>query len=280
MNHQEWYEHQSTVRTTVDCHEFDITYAEFGSGEPVTLFLHGIPTWSFLFREVHEAVEHAIIPDLPGYGFTEHVGPGGYDRSVRVMEEAASALLEALAIETAQVVGHDLGGSAALRLAVHTDRVERLVLSNAGCYDSWPVEFIHAQGQPDEARSWTRDDVEETLTYIFSSGTYDDERATETFVDGMLAPFLHPDHDVRRLARNAISTNTNHTLEISHQLDKIEAQTLLLWGGEDVLQPTDWADRLAEDIPDAERQYLDRAYHWVMQDRPGAYREALGTSLD
>jgi phenylpyruvate tautomerase PptA (4-oxalocrotonate tautomerase family) len=35
------------------------------------------------------------------------------------------------------------------------------------------------------------------------------------------------------------------------------------------------ADRLAEDIPNAERRYLDRAYHWVMQDRPDAYRDAI-----
>lgn len=277
MDHDEWRDHQEALHVGVRRHEFDLACAEFGDGEPVTLFLHGIPTWGFLFREVYEAVDHAIVPDLPGYGYTEHVGDGGYDRSVRVMEETAEALLDALGHERVQVVGHDLGGSAALRLAVHTDRVDRLVLSNGGCYDSWPVEFIHEQGLPAEARGWTRNDVEERLDFAFGSGTYDDDN--EAFVEGMKAPFLDPDHDLRRLSRNAVSTNTNHTLEISHRLGDVGAPTLLLWGGEDVLQPTDWADRLAEDISDAETQYLDRAYHWVMQDRPHAYREALGGFL-
>lgn len=277
MDHDEWRTRQTTVRIGVDRHEFDLAVAEFGTGSPATLFLHGIPTWGYLFREVYDAADHAIVPDFPGYGYTEHVGRGGYNRSVRVMEETAIALLDAFNVASANVVGHDLGGSAALRLAVHTDRVDRLVLSNVGCYDSWPVEFIHNQGLPSDARDWTRNDVEEKLDFVFGSGTYDDDNAA--FVAGMKAPFLDPDHDLTRLSRNAVSTNTNHTLEISAELDEIDAPTLLLWGGEDILQSTAWADRLAEDIPTTETTYLDRAYHWVMQDRPGAYRDALAEFL-
>lgn len=273
MDHDEWRDQQSVVRIGVDRHEFDVAVAEFGEGEPATLFLHGIPTWGFLFREVYDAASHAIIPDFPGYGYTARVGSGGYNRSVRVMEETALALLDSFGLESANVVGHDLGGSAALRLAVHTDRVDRLVLSNVGCYDSWPVEFIHNQGLPSAAREWERDDVEEKLDFVFGSGTYRDDN--EVFVAGMKAPFLHSDHDVTRLARNAVSTNTNHTLEISEDLNGIDAPTLLLWGGDDILQSIEWADRLAEDISTTETEYLDRAYHWVMHDRPEAYRDAI-----
>ena len=278
MDHEHWQESQERVRVTVHGHEFDVAYAESGSGDPVTLFLHGIPTWSFLFRDIYEVADHAIVPDFPGYGYTEHLGEGGHDRSIRTMEETVVALLDALDVDRAQVVAHDLGGGAALRVAVNTDRVERLVLSNAVCYDSWPVGFIHELGQPDDAREWARDDVAEKLDYAFGSGTYDDEAATEEFVEGMKAPFL--DADPTRLARNAIATNTNHTTELTPHLDDIDAPTLLLWGDEDVLQPSEWGDRLAEDIPDAEKQYLDRAFHWVMQDRPDAYRDALDSFLD
>ena len=280
MNHEEWREHQEMVRVDVDGHTFDLAYAAFGGGEPVTLFLHGIPTWGFLFRAAQEGVGHAVVPDLPGYGYTEHRGEGGYDRSVRVMEAAAEALLDALGQETVQVVGHDLGGGAALRLAVHTDRVQRLVLSNAACYDSWPVEFIHGLGLPGPAREWTREDVAEKLEFAVGGGVYGDRADNRTFVEGMKAPFLDPAHDPTRLSRNAVATNTNHTASLTPHLDAVEAPTLLLWGGEDVLQGTEWADRLAEDLPDAQRRYLDEAYHWVMQDRPAAYRAALEDFLE
>ncbi len=280
MDHADWRRRQDTVEIVVDGRRFECAYVEEGSGEPVTIFLHGIPTWSFLFRDVIDTVEHAIVPDLPGYGYTNPVKPGGYDRSVRVMEQATRNLLDALDVETAQIVGHDLGGSAALRVAVHTERVERLVLSNAACYDSWPVEFIHEQGLPANARDWTREDVEEKLSTVFATGTYDEDRATDTFIDGMLAPFLDPDTPVTRLARNAVSTNTNHTTALTPYLDEITAPTLLLWGADDVLQPTAWADRLVDDIPTAQPEYLADAYHWVMQDRPAAYADAIGKFLD
>ena len=271
MDHTDWRDHQDTARIEADGHTFDLAYAEFGEGDP-TLFLHGIPTWGFLFREVHEAVDHAIVPDLPGYGYTEHLGEGGHDRSIRTMAAAAEALIDELGYDSVDVVGHDLGGGAALRLAVYTDLVDSLVLSNAACYDSWPVEFIHGLGLPGESREWTRDDVAEKLDFAFG-GVYGDAEDYVTFIEGMKAPFLDPDHDLARLSRNAVATNTNHTEELTPHLPEIEARTLLMWGGDDILQPTKWADRLAQDIPDTEEHHLDEAYHWVMADRPAAYRE-------
>jgi len=279
MDHTAWRAHQETARIEADGHTFDLAYAEFGAGERPTLFLHGIPTWSFLFREVHEAVDHAIVPDMPGYGYTEHVGEGGYDRSVRTMAAAAEALVDELGYESVDVVGHDLGGGAALRLAVHTDLVDRLVLSNAACYDSWPVEFIHGLGLPATSRDWTREDVAEKLDFAVRGGVYGDPEEHDAFVEGMKAPFLDPDHPVTRLSRNAVATNTNHTAELTPHLSDVDVETLLLWGGEDVLQATEWADRLAADLPNARREYLEEAYHWVMVDRPRAYREAVSSFL-
>jgi pimeloyl-ACP methyl ester carboxylesterase len=279
MDHTEWRDRQDTVRLDIDGRTFDVACAEFDEGGDPTLFLHGIPTWSFLFRDVFEAVDHAIVPDFPGYGYTEHVGEGGYDRSIRVMEATARALVDELGHDEVDVVAHDLGGGAALRLAVNTDLVDRLVLSNAACYDSWPVEFIHGLGLPGESSEWTRDDVAEKLDFAFRGGVYGDPEDHAAFVDGMKAPFLDPAHEVTRLSRDAVSTNTNHTTAITPDLPDLDAETLLLWGGEDVLQSPEWADRLAEDLPTAEKRYLDEAYHWVMADRPDAYRDALADFL-
>jgi len=96
----------------------------------------------------------------------------------------------------------------------------------------------------------------------------------------MKAPFPERDCGPRALARNAVSTNTNHTLEVAHLISDVDVPTLLLWGGDDVLVSTEWADRIAADLPNAEQEYLDDAYHWVMQNRPEAYRTALEGFLD
>ncbi|MFC6838403.1 alpha/beta fold hydrolase [Halomarina ordinaria] len=279
MIHTDWVTEQESVRVETSFHEFDVAYREEGAGDSVTLFIHGIPTWGYLFRDVYTAANHAVVPDLAGYGYTDHLGEGGYDRSIRTQEELLEGFLDELGYDSVQIVAHDIGGGTALRLAAHSpERVEKLVLSNSACYDNWPVRFIHGQGQPDEAREWTAEDVDEKFQFVFGEGTYGDE--DETFVAGMKAPFLERDRDLQAFARNAVSTNSNHTLEVSHLISDIDVPTLLLWGGDDILVSTEWADRLASDLPDAEKEYLNNAYHWVMQDRPEAYRAALEQFLD
>jgi pimeloyl-ACP methyl ester carboxylesterase len=94
-----------------------VAYREGGDpGDDVvpTLFVHGIPTWGFLLRDVREAAAHHVVPDLVGTGYTDHVGDGGYDRPIRVQERVLRRLLDALGHDRMQVVAHDIGGGVAL----------------------------------------------------------------------------------------------------------------------------------------------------------------------
>lgn len=190
MDAQSWRSEQRTRRVTTDRHEFEVAYREVGSGDPVTVFLHGIPTWSYLYRDACEGVDHALLPDLPGYGYTRHLGAGGYDRSVAAQADYVEAFLEALGLESIHLVAHDIGGGVALRLALQTDVVDRLVLSNATTYDSWPIEAIAELGLPNRARNMTYKELERTLRTLFSNGMYNEKRVTDAFVDGMIEPFL------------------------------------------------------------------------------------------
>jgi pimeloyl-ACP methyl ester carboxylesterase len=281
MDHETWVDGQRRMRVETPNHAFDVAYREGGDpGDDVvaTLFVHGIPTWGFLFRDVREAAAHHVVPDLVGYGYTDHVGDGGYDRSIRVQERVLRRLLDALGHDRVQVVAHDIGGGVALRLACNSDRVDRLVLSNAVCYDAWPTPFINDLANPDAARGWDRSDVAALLDEDFADGTYDPADATAAFVDGMKAPFLDRERPTQALSRNAAATNPNHTLELD--LADVTAPTMLLWGDDDDEIGTEWADRLAEDLPVEEQVHLPEASHWVMQDRPDAYREALAGFLD
>jgi pimeloyl-ACP methyl ester carboxylesterase len=279
MDHETWREGQSTARVRTRHHAFDVAYHEGGDGDALpTLFVHGIPTWGFLFRDVCGAAAHHLVPDLVGYGYTQHVGGGGYDRSIRVQEQVLRSLLDSLGYDGVQVVAHDIGGGVALRLACHTDLVERLVLSNAVCYDAWPTEFINDLANPAAARDWDRADVESILDKDFAAGTYDPADATEEFVEGMKAPYLERDRSYVALSRNASATNPNHTTELD--LSAVSAPTMLLWGDDDGEIGPAWAERLADDLPVEEFVRLSEAKHWVMQDRTDAYRAALADFLE
>ena len=271
MNHEAWTDAQTEATVTVDGHELSMAYYDGGDREAdeILVFLHGIPTWSFLWREVAPAFEddqRVIVPDLVGYG--NSAGGEGFDRSIRAQEGAIADLLDRLGVGAVTVVAHDIGGGVALRLAAHTDRVDRLVMSNAVCYDSWPVEFVATLGLPSTVEM-ADDEFEATLDFAFAEGAYGE--ADPEFVEGMKAPWLR-EGGKRALARAAVATNTNHTTEIDH--DDIDADLLCLWAEADAMQPIEYGERLADELG-GEVVRLEDAYHWVVEDRTEAYREAL-----
>lgn len=273
MNHSDWTASQTETTVDVDGHDLSLAYRDAGSGEPV-LFLHGIPTWSFLWRQIAPPLESAyrtIVPDFVGYGNSDR--RDGFDRSIRAQEQAVAGLLEQLGIDECHVVGHDIGGGIALRYAAHTNRIDKLVLSNATAYGSWPVEYITSLGLP---RTLDMDPAafRERLDRAFVGGLERDEPEPE-WVEGMSEPWLR-DNGQRAFARAAVATNTNHTTEIDY--DAIDADLLCLWGAEDDEQPVEDGQRLVDDIG-GEVVALDDASHWVTEDRPETYRDRLEAFL-
>lgn len=271
-SYAEWTAAQETATVSVDGHELDVAYYDEGSSDPV-VFLHGIPTNSFLWRDVIPPIaeeRRVIVPDMVGYGNSSMFD--GFDRSIRAQEEMIGDLLSTLNVQSPSLIGHDLGGGVFLRYAAHhPETIDELVLSNSIAYDSWPIQLITDLGLPETARETGVEELETMLDDLFRDTLYGDEHS-DTFLDGMTTPW-DSEEGVTSLVRNAISTNTNHTTEIDPE--RIEARTLLLWGAEDQFQSIEWADRLQDDIESAELIGLDEANHWVMEDRPAAYRTEL-----
>lgn len=275
-HHAEWTEAQDTTTVTVDTHDLEVAYYDEGTGDPV-VFLHGIPSWSFLWRDIVPSIadeRRVIVPDMVGYG--NSATHDGFDRSIRAQEAMVHDLLDGLGIDTVSFVGHDIGGGVGLRYAAHRpDAIDRLVLSNAACYDSWPVEFVLDLGLPGAIEDTSVEDVRSMLGERYEATLYGDD-PSEEFVEGMTAQW-HSEESITSLGRNSIATNTNHTTEIDYTA--ITAETLLLWGAEDESQPISSAYRLQEDLDTTELVGLDEANHWVIEDRTDAYREELRSFL-
>ncbi|MFC6787599.1 alpha/beta fold hydrolase [Halobaculum halobium] len=278
-DHEAWTAAQSATTAAVDGRELDVTYYEAGrdNGGPPVIFLHGIPTWSFLWRGIAPAVaedRHVIAPDFAGYGNSQRTDD--FDRSVRAQTSVLADLIAESPYNRVDLVAHDIGGGVALRYAAaRSSQVRKLVLSNVACFDSWPVEYINSLGVPGVVEGWDDDEFEENMDFLFAEGAHGE--ADEAFVAGMKAPWAR-EGGRTALARAAVATNTNHTTCIDY--GAITAETLCLWGADDVLQPIDNADRLADAVAgDARVVALDDAYHWVTHDRTEAYRDEVRAFL-
>jgi haloalkane dehalogenase len=120
-----------------DFEGFRLAHLDDGDGPPV-VFIHGEPTWSFLWRKVIPPVRDAgyrvVAPDLAGFGRSDkpvEIDWYTYDRHTA----SVAALLEHLDLRHATVVVHDWGGPIGLRVAVeHPDRIARMVVLDTGLF--------------------------------------------------------------------------------------------------------------------------------------------------
>ncbi|MFC7195057.1 alpha/beta fold hydrolase [Halosimplex aquaticum] len=259
----------------MDGHDLEVAYYDDGEGDPV-IFLHGIPTNSYLWRNVIGLIaeeRRVIVPDMLGYGNSSMRDE--FDRSIRAQEEMLAALIAALDLGTVSLVGHDLGGGVALRYAVHNpDAVERLRPLERG--------RVRLVAGSDDHGAWTAGDGRgpERRRGPGDAGRHvppDAHRRPRRGVPRRDEDTLELRGGLTSLVRAAIATNTNHTTEIDPA--DITAETLLLWGADDEFQPIESAQRLQDDIDNASLTGLDDATHWVMEDRPEAYREELAAFL-
>ena len=96
---------------------------------PPVLCLHGWPQhfliWRFLWPELAEGYR-VICPDLRGHGWSGWPEDGDF-RKVRLVDDAV-ALMDALGVPQAHVIGHDWGAWTAMRLALdHPERVQSVL---------------------------------------------------------------------------------------------------------------------------------------------------------
>jgi haloalkane dehalogenase len=104
--------HDSSLRKTVAVRDSTMAYVDVGEGAPV-VFLHGNPTYSFLWRNVIPHVQErtrCLAPDLIGMGYSGKAPGGSYrfrDHSLYV-----DAWFEALGLrDCVTLVVHDWGSA-------------------------------------------------------------------------------------------------------------------------------------------------------------------------
>lgn len=117
-----------------------VHYIDEGSG-PTLLFLHGNPTWAFVWRDVIRLLSgrfRCIAVDYPGFGLS--AARAGYRYLPQEHADVVVGFLDALEIKGATLVGQDWGGLIGLACAqARPGAFDRLVLANTW---AWPVNGI------------------------------------------------------------------------------------------------------------------------------------------
>jgi haloalkane dehalogenase len=101
--------------------------------DPV-LLLHGVPTWSYIYRHMISKIAGAgnrvIVPDLIGFGKSDK--PAGIrDHTFQLHIESINKLIDFLSLKKIILFAHDWGSLIGLRIAAEqTERFAGLVICN------------------------------------------------------------------------------------------------------------------------------------------------------
>lgn len=272
-----------------------IAFVEAGDpdGAPV-VFLHGNPSWSYLWRHQIQAVADqgycAIALDLGGMGMSDK--PSRLeDYSVAAhVEWMRQAIFEQLGLEDVTFVLHDWGVIIGLRLvADHPDRVARVAVSNSGLPvrdpDKALPEVIEARGPYADFQAFARD-VEHWEPWSMLPGCMV-TAVTEELTAAYRAPYPDPELTIgSRAFTQLLPTRPDNPMLVDNwhafaALERFTKPFLTLYSDQDIVAPKGYEELVAR-IPGAHEQphrVLTGGGHFLQEDVPEAYSEALVTWL-
>ncbi|MFC5177873.1 alpha/beta fold hydrolase [Nocardioides taihuensis] len=248
--------------------------AAMGEGDPVVL-LHGFPQHWWQWREVAPVIaaegHRVYCPDLRGAGWTVADDPR-VERETRLRD--LLALYDALGIERAHLLSHDMGAITAIQLTYdHPERVRAAVqLSVPPFFMSFsPRSMPGFRHLP--AFIWHEPGA--SLRGTFSEA-YVAHPLPEETIDAHLAPMALPaiDGAVRPLTRGMILREARRMAGGTYRRKRLTVPTLVVLGRKDrpwtedlmartCRKPERYADRL-------EFAYVDDAAHFITDDAPEA----------
>ncbi|MDQ6650612.1 MAG: alpha/beta fold hydrolase [Actinomycetota bacterium] len=254
---------------------------------PPVLLLHGLPTSSYLWRDVMRDLEHdhrTVAPDLVGLGASERPAHRRYDLSSQAL--LLLALLDELRLPRVAVVGHDLGGSIAVHMAaLAPDRVAALVLVDAPVHaDVWPVPPVLPLLAPGLGEAYAAGLrlapalARAVLARGLGAGGTGAGALEPRELDHYLSPLLTPagSRGLLRLARAVDLVSVEAAWQLVRQAPP---PALVLWGEGDRLHSTAYGRRVAGELPGASWVPVADAGHLLPQQRPERVAEELAAFL-
>lgn len=246
-------------------------------GDCPVLLLHGLPTSSYLWRDVMRDLEHdvpTLAPDLIGLGRSEKPRVGGCDLPAQA--RLLLGLLDALELPRVIVAGHVLGGAVAIQLAALAPRrVAGLALLGTPVHpDTWPVPAVLPLTLPGVGQAYASVAGRALVRRLLASRLCAGGALPPEVLRRYAAPLLTPD-GARGLVRFVQSVDQATTLAAWNRLREAPPPTLLLWGTEDGVHSIAYGRRLADELPSASWVPLAGRGHLLPEECPERIAEEL-----
>ena len=227
----------------------------------------------------HRSARTAVPRDRPG-----HAGIRGLDERVDQSDPfgflagSIRALLDALEIERAHLVGNSYGGAAALRLALDTPELNRMVLMGPGGIGNTralPTEGLKSLLGYYRGGGPSRQKLEK---FIRKYLVFDGDAVPDDLID--LRYGEHRCRGRREPLRRPSGLSAPRTLwrmdfTRDRRLGKLKIPTLVVWGMEDKVNHPRGGRTLAATVPNCALLEVPQAGHWVQWERADLFNDAV-----
>jgi pimeloyl-ACP methyl ester carboxylesterase len=257
---------------TVRINELDIFYREAGSPDaPVILLLHGFPTSSNMFRNLIPRLAKSfrvIAPDYPGFGQSSMPDRQGFAYTFENLTNVVDGLLQNLGVERFSLYLMDYGAPVGYRLALRRpEQVQALIVQNGNAYEEGLREFW------DPIRRYWNDPRPENraaLHFLVDAKStqwqYENGVSDRTLLDP--TAWIVDQVGLDRPGNDEIQLDlfydyrTNVPLYPDFQafFRKHQPPTLIVWGKNDFIFPTEGAAPYARDLKHVETHLLDTGH--------------------
>lgn len=267
----------------IEINGITLHYKQYGQGEPIFILLHGTLATTYTWHEVIEPLAQmgtVIAYDRPAFGLSDHPMPGEWLGEGPYGHEAQAdmviALMDALGIERAILIGNSLGGGiAGLAAQRHPQRVEALVLAD-------PVQNRHGISiqaswlfsTPQMRRIgplFLRNNITDFAMDLYKDSWHDPNQVDQEDIDTYSKIFQTTNWD-RGLWELIIAARP---FESVLQYNAITVPTLVITGDDDWVLGTTENINLTDKIPQADLEVISNCGHIPQEECPEQFMEAV-----
>ena len=279
-----------------------IHYIDEGNG-PVLLFLHGMPLWSFQYRNIIKHLRdefRCIALDYPGFGLS--VAVPGFRNTLMGNTRLVEEFIGKLNLEEITLVLHDISTPVGIGIAERNPhRIKALVLANGFAFplDDYPsiklfVDFLGSRAFELLAVQF---DFFTWYTVEFLSSPF--TRFVAIHADPLVPP--HPTTNIKqgqlsRAARRAylkpfkersrrhhqadffrsVAAAHDQLVELEHQSNKLaHLPVLIVFGDADATYKVGWHERFARMFPKHQIDIIKGAHHFPQEYAPEHFAAAI-----
>jgi pimeloyl-ACP methyl ester carboxylesterase len=246
--------HRSQLRTPSG----PVSYVDTGGpGRPV-LFVHGVGSSSYLWRNVIELLHgerRCVSFDLPLHGHTP--AAPDQDFTLNGLARFIACCCDALDLADIDLVANDTGGAVSQVFAAgHAGRLHTLTLTNCEAHDNMPPRallpavLLARMGLFARIGPWLARDIRRARRGLGS--VYQDVASLpDDVLRAWQEPLFGTAESARQYQRLMTSLHARDLLAVEPALARLQVPTLIVWGTGDKFFRLKWAYWLRDTIPGA-----------------------------